>query len=144
MLNIFAATAFNNCAKTCRMYLQSIISLGKDHPHMFRQFMLGNHTAKHTEKIWSSILTDLSIGQVLMKSPKERGGVIRKEMTDVLRVWTKTMHRCEKISECLNVSPQQLMNVKHTKKCNLEELNVIILLNRSPVLVSFTQSIYIW
>ena len=64
--------------------------------------MLGNHTAKHTEKIWSSILTDLSIGQVLMKSPKERGGVIRKEMTDVLRVWTKTMHRCEKISECLN------------------------------------------
>ena len=33
MLNLFAATGHNNYAKTYRLYLQSAISLEKDHPH---------------------------------------------------------------------------------------------------------------
>ena len=50
MLNLFAATGHNSHAKTCRLYLQSAISLEKDHPHIFKQFMLGNHTVRRTEK----------------------------------------------------------------------------------------------
>ena len=63
MLNLFAATGHNRYAKTCRFYLQSAISLEKDHPHIFEQFMLGNHTVRRIEKNWSSIWTDLSVEQ---------------------------------------------------------------------------------
>ena len=35
----------------------------KDHPHIFEQFMLGNHTVRRIEKNWSGIWTDLSIEQ---------------------------------------------------------------------------------
>ena len=74
MLNLFAATGQNNYAKTCRLYLQSAVSLEKDHPHIFEQFMLGNYTVRRTEKNWSGICTDLSIKQVLMKPLKGRQG----------------------------------------------------------------------
>ena len=43
---------------------------------MFEQFMLGNHTVRRTEKIWSGIWNDLSIAQILMKSLKGRGGIV--------------------------------------------------------------------
>ena len=51
MLNLFAATGHNNYAKTCWLYPQSAISLEKDHPHIFDQFMLRNDTVRRTEKI---------------------------------------------------------------------------------------------
>ena len=59
MLNLFAATGHKNYAKTYRLYLQSAISLEKDHPHIFKQFLLGNHTIRRTEKNWCGIWTDL-------------------------------------------------------------------------------------
>ena len=70
MLNLFAATGHNIYVKTCRLYLQSAISLEKDHPHIFEQFRLGNHTVRRTKKNWSGIWTDLSIEQVLRNSLK--------------------------------------------------------------------------
>ena len=42
MLNLFAA--YNNYAKTCCIYLQSVIALEKEHSRFFEQFILGNHT----------------------------------------------------------------------------------------------------
>ena len=98
MINLFAATAHNNYAKTYRLYLQSVDILEKDHPQIFEQFSFGNHTVRRTDMIWSGLWTDLSIEQILMKSLKGRGGVIGKGMTEiVLNVWTKTMHRNAKV-----------------------------------------------
>ena len=98
MINLFAATAHNNYAKTCRLYLQSVEVLKSDHPQIFEQFVIGNHTVRRTEMTWSGIWTDLSIEQILMKSLKGRGGVIGKGMTEnVLNVWTKTMHRTAEV-----------------------------------------------
>ena len=75
----------------------------KDHPIIFEQFMLGNHTVRRIEKKWAGIWTDMSIEQILMKSLKGRGGVIGKGMTEnVIRVWTKTMHRCAEVSNAMN------------------------------------------
>lgn len=74
-----------------------------DYPHIFEQLMLGNHTVRCTEEIWSRIWAELSIEQILIKPLKGRGGVIGKGMTDnVLRVWAKTMHKCEEMSKLLN------------------------------------------
>ena len=79
MINLFAATAHNNYVKTCRLYLQSVDVLEKDHPQIFEQFSFGNHTVRHTNMIWSGLWTDLSIEQILIKSLKGRGIVIKKE-----------------------------------------------------------------
>ena len=97
MINLFAATA-HNYAKTCRLYLQSVEVLEKDHPQIFEQFVIGNHTVRRTEMIWSGLWTDLSIEQILMKSLKGRSGMIGKGMTkNVLNVWIKTMHRSAEV-----------------------------------------------
>ena len=98
MINLFAAAAHNNYAKTCRLYLQSVDKLEKDHPQIFEQFSFGNHTVRRTDMIWSGLWTDLSIEQILMKSLKGRGGVIGKGMTEiVLNVWTKAMYRSAEV-----------------------------------------------
>ena len=86
MINLFVATAHKNYAKTCRLYLQSVEVLEKDHPQIFEQFVSGNHTVRRTEMIWSGLWTDLSIEQILMNSLKGRGGVIgQKQCTEVPR-----------------------------------------------------------
>ena len=103
MLNLFAATGHNNYAKTCRIYLQSMEEMEKQHPLLLEQFLLGNHTVKRSEKKWAGIWTDLSIEQILMKSLKGRGGIIGRGMSEnVARVWTKTMHRCAEVSRAMD------------------------------------------
>ena len=94
VLNLFAATGHNNYAKTARLYLQSVAALEKDHPEVYQQFLLGNHTIRRTNNNWSGMWTDLLTEQILMKSLKGRSGVISKEISEnVMHVWTKTMHR---------------------------------------------------
>ena len=98
MINLFAASAPNNYAKTCHLYLQSLEVLEKNHPHIFEQFIMGNHTVQHKDIIWSGLWTDVSFKQILMKSLKGKGKVIGKGMTeDVLNVWTKTIPRGAKV-----------------------------------------------
>ena len=75
MLKQFAATGHNNYARTCRLYLQSMLNLEKDHPDVHQQFILGNHTVRHTSSSWSGLWTDLSIEKILMKLLKGRSGV---------------------------------------------------------------------
>ena len=103
MLNLFAATGHNNYAKSCRLYLQSIAELETKQPDVYAEFLKGNHTVRRTLNKWAGIWTDPSIEQILMRSLKGRSGVIGKGITEnVLRVWTKTMHRCAEISEALD------------------------------------------
>ena len=98
MINLFTATAHKNYAKTSRLYLQSVEVLEKDHPQIFEQLVIGNHTVRRTEIIWSGLCTDLSIEQILMKPLKNRGGVIGKGLSEnVLNIWTKTMHRSTEV-----------------------------------------------
>ena len=99
MLNLFAATSHSNYAKTCGIYLQSMEEMQKQHPLLFEQFFLGNHTVKRSEKKWAWIWTDFSIEQILMKSLKGSSGVIGRGISDnVVWVWMKPMHRCAEVS----------------------------------------------
>ena len=68
MIKLLAATAHNNYANTCPMYLQSVEVLEKDHPQIFEQFAFGNQTVRRTDMIWSGLWTDLTIEQILTKS----------------------------------------------------------------------------
>ena len=104
MLNLFAATGHNNYVKSCRLYLLSITTLETTYPHVYEQFMVGNHTVRRSSKQWAGIWTDLSIEQILMKSLKGKGRVIGRGITEnVLNVWTKTMHRCAEVTDALNI-----------------------------------------
>ena len=104
MLNLFAATGHNNYAKSCRLYLQTITALETTYPDVYEQFMFGNHTVRRSNKQWAGIWTDLSIEQILVKSLKGKGGVIGKCITEnVLKVWTKTMHRCAEVTDALTI-----------------------------------------
>ena len=102
ILNRFAATGYDNYAKSCRLYLQSILDLETNHPEVYDQFIEVQHTVRRAEKKWTGIWKDLSIEQILMKSLKGRTGVMGKGITEnVMHVWTKTMHRCATVTEAL-------------------------------------------
>ena len=117
MINLFAATGHNNYAKTCRLYIQSILTLERDHPEIFEQFIAGNHTVRRTEKTWSGLWTDLSIEQILMRSLKGRGGVIGKGMTEnVVNVWTKTMHRTAEVSDAMEELTSVVKSIEKHKE----------------------------
>ena len=129
MLNLFAATGHNNYAKSCRLYLQSIAELEINQPAVYAEFLKGNHTVRRTLMKWAGIWTDLSIEQILMRSLKGRSGIVGKGITEnVLRVWTKTMHRCAEISEAMDsmVSKAVSTQSQNTKRCLLAESSVII------------------
>ena len=55
MLNLYVVNSHNNYARTCRLYLQSMLNLEKDHPDVHQQFILGNHTVRRTSSSWSGI-----------------------------------------------------------------------------------------
>ena len=101
ILNLFAATGHDNYAKSCRLYLQSILDLETNHPEVYDQFIEVQHTVR-TEKKWTGIWKDLSIEQILMKSLKGRTGVIGKGITENVHVWTKTMYRRATVTEAMN------------------------------------------
>ena len=103
MLDLFAATGHNNYAKACRFYLQSTEEIQKQHLLLFEQFLLDNHTVKRSEKKWAGIWIDMAIEQILMEPLKGRGGVIGRRISDnVVRVWTKMMHRCAEVSRAMD------------------------------------------
>jgi len=52
--------------------------LPKTHPWLHVQFeQHGFHTVRRSDRYWSGLWTDLVIEQVLMRSPKSRGGLTR-------------------------------------------------------------------
>lgn len=103
MLNLFAATGHHNYARSCRLYLQSLVELENNQPEVYDEFLKGNHTVRRTLKSWAGIWTDLSIEQILMKSLKGRSGVVAKGITEnVMYVWTKTMHRCAELADAID------------------------------------------
>ena len=78
MLNLFAATAHVNYAKSARLYLQSMLELQTKYPWVYNNFQtLGYHTVRRNDRFWSGLWTDLIIEQVLMRSLKSRGGLTR-------------------------------------------------------------------
>ena len=75
MLNIFSATGHNS-------YTKFVEELKSANPSFYNQFQLGNQTVTHTRSNWFHICKDLSIGQILIKSLKERSGIIGRGIAE--------------------------------------------------------------
>ena len=97
MLNLFAATGHIHYAKSCRMYLQTMLELPSKHPWLHEHFAVKNlFTVRGSQRYWAGLWTDLTIEQVLMRSLKNRGGMTRgRGMTEGTRIlWIYSMHQC--------------------------------------------------
>ena len=97
MLNLFAATGHIHYAKSCRMYLQTMLELPSKHPWLHEQFAVKKlFTVRRSQRYWAGLWTDLTIEQVLMRSLKNRGDMTRgRGMTEGTRIlWIYSMHQC--------------------------------------------------
>ena len=54
-----------------------MLKLKIDHPDVHKQFMMGNHALRRSERYWAGLSMDLVIEQVLMRSLKSTGDVTR-------------------------------------------------------------------
>ena len=96
MLNLFAATGHINYAKSARLYVQNMQKLHVEYPWIYRNFAVnGYHTVCRSDSYWSGIWTDLIIEQLMVRSLKTSGGIIRgRGATESIRqLWIGSMHR---------------------------------------------------
>jgi hypothetical protein len=104
MLNLFAATGHIHYAKSCRLYLQTMLELPITHPWLYEQFATRKlFTVRRSQIYWAGLWTDLTIEQVLMRSIKNRGGMTRgRGMTEQTRIlWIYSMHQCASVHEAM-------------------------------------------
>ena len=77
MLPYFAASGHHLYSKATYLYLQSMQELSAIHPKGQEMFENGFHSIRRTDRFWAGLSTDLVIEQVLMRSMKTSGGLIR-------------------------------------------------------------------
>ena len=96
MLPYLAASGHNLYVKCARLYLQSMTDLRTDHPDVYRDFALGLHVARRSNRFWAGLSIDLVIEQVLMRSLKTCGGLTRgRGLTEQQRlIWLLSMPAC--------------------------------------------------
>ena len=104
MINLFAATAHINYAKSSRLHLQTMLDLSATHPWVYENFAAkGFHTVRRSDRFWAGLWTDLIIEQVMMRAIKSRGGLTRgRGVSENVRVmWINSMHRCASVHSAM-------------------------------------------
>ena len=103
MLPYIAATGHNNYLKSVHLYLQKMSRLPEEHPDVFEYFKEGLHVTRRSDREWAGLSTDLIIEQVLMRSMKTSGGLVRgRGMTEQQRtIWTLAMPKCAEINHTM-------------------------------------------
>ena len=76
MLPYSAAAGHNRDINSAYLYLQNMIELKEDHPHVCKNGMEGSHVIRRTERYWAGLFSDLiPFEQVRMRSLKTNGGL---------------------------------------------------------------------
>ena len=103
MLPYLAAAGHNLYAKSVRLYLQFMSSLETDHPDVYREFEAGFHVVQRTNRLWAGLSTELVIEQVLMRSLKTSGSLMRGcGMTERQRViWLLSLPASAEINRAM-------------------------------------------
>ena len=63
MLNLFAATAHINYAKSARLYLQKMQSLQFDHQSLYEQYCKSgyHYCIRRSDRLWAGLWPDLAM-----------------------------------------------------------------------------------
>ena len=110
MLNLFAATAHINYAKSARLYLQKMQSLQFDHPSLYEKYCkFGYHCIRRSDRFWADLWPDLVIERCMMRALKSRGGLIhgRGMATRTRDLWVSTMHECATVHAAMGMATNQ-------------------------------------
>ena len=121
MLTYFAACGHGHYAKASRIYLQTMVDLRDDHPHIWSCCIRGAHTIRYSEKNWCAVWSDLAIEQTLMRAAKSQGGLsmgrLRDPFTGLAHLrWVLTLSHFASINHAL-ASHQQAL-VKPHRDCS--------------------------
>ena len=98
MLDVFAAAGHHNYAKAARLYCQMMLKYEKgsvEQRAIIASFKsTGNHVVRYSSDEWSGIRTDLCIEQILMRTSKSNGGLLRGRFRNgesAHRLWVQTL-----------------------------------------------------
>ena len=93
--------------------------LSGTHLRLFENFAEGYNVVRRTNRFWGGLWTDLVIEQVMMKSLKSRGGLMRgRGMTEsVHHNWIYSMHKCASVHEamCTLTQLQYITSEQHVE-----------------------------
>ena len=103
MLPYFAAAGHSLYAKSAYVYITSMQNLEDTHPEVFHQFKVCHHVFRRSDRYWAGLSTDLVIEQVLMRSVKSSGGLMRgRGMGEAQRAeWLLSMPACADINNAM-------------------------------------------
>ena len=103
MLPHLAASGHNNYTKSAWLYLQRMSRLHEDFPEIYQHFQNGLHVIRRSDRYWAGLSSDLVIEQVLMRSMKSGGGLMRgRGMTEQQRVvWSLAMPACAEVNRAM-------------------------------------------
>ena len=74
MLPYLAASGHFLCAKSTRLYLQSMLSVQNEYHDVHNNVVEGFHVVKRSNRTWAGLSPDLMIEQVLMRNMKTNEG----------------------------------------------------------------------
>lgn len=77
MLPYSAASGHRLYAKSAYVYLQMMTALPETYPDVHKKFEEGFHVVRRSNRYWAGLSTEIIIEQVLMRSVKIHGGLIR-------------------------------------------------------------------
>ena len=144
MLPYFGVAGHNHFTKSPHIYCQQMQDLQNTPPRVYRSFMDGHHVARHSDRFWDGLSTDLMIEQVLMCSVKATGGITRERgMSETQRlVWLMSMLACANINNAMQnltginyLTSEQHKDIKKARKeRDHEDTNTVIgyLSRRNP------------
>jgi hypothetical protein len=82
-----ASSGHNLYTKLPRIDVKQMCKLHVEHPDVYRRFHEGFHVVRRSGRLWAGLSVDLIIEQVLMRSMKSSGGLIRgRGMTEQQRI----------------------------------------------------------
>ena len=100
MIPYFFAAGHINYARYGLCYL---LTMSKQPPTVFEQFMKGEHVLRHREGIWNGIWSDMMIETSYMKFGKGPSGIIGQTTKPrTLQIWAKRQHTCSEILQSLD------------------------------------------
>ena len=77
MLPYLAAAGHSLYTKSSYIYLQQMLELEEQQPHVHAAFVSGHHVIRRSDRYWAGLSSDLVIEQTLMRTMKTTGGLTR-------------------------------------------------------------------
>ena len=113
LVPLFFSMDRTNYSRWLPVYLCDMAMLEKDHPDVFREFQLGNHSVSRSDKPFSQVWTDMALEQSVNLDAKSNGGIVGiSQREQALDRWFLTCH--ERAAVAASVKEMCNLNINVT------------------------------